>query len=96
MAQNKILSTGVLAPDSQLEAAQVDVVNIDPTLSQTVTVEVFDWGVDLVSSNPTPVVVNPPQSRHDRSSLSSIFHCTSHCVYSHSTSAFLRNSCHYS
>jgi hypothetical protein len=60
MAQNKILSTGVLAPDSQLEAAQVDVVNIDPTLSQTVTVEVFDWGVDPVSSNPAPVVVTPP------------------------------------
>jgi hypothetical protein len=43
-----------------LEAVQVDVVNIDPILSQTVTVEVFDWGVDPVSGNPAPVVVNPP------------------------------------
>jgi hypothetical protein len=44
MAQSKILSTGVLAPDPQVEGARVDVVNINPTLSRTVTVETFDWG----------------------------------------------------
>jgi hypothetical protein len=34
-------------------------VNIDPTLTQTVTVEALEWGVDQISSNPTPVRVNP-------------------------------------
>jgi hypothetical protein len=59
MAQSKTLSTGILAPDSQLDGVRIDVVNLNPTLSQTVTVEVFGWGVDPVSSNPSPVLVNP-------------------------------------
>ena len=50
MAQSKTLSTGILAPDSQLDGVRIDVVNLNPTLSQTVTVAVFGWGVDPVMS----------------------------------------------
>jgi hypothetical protein len=46
MAQNKILSTGVLARDPSSFHAHVDIANIDRALSRTVTVEIFDWGVD--------------------------------------------------
>jgi hypothetical protein len=59
MAQNKILSTGVLVRDPASFNAHVDVVNVDPALSQTVAVEILDWGVDQVWSKPTPVPVNP-------------------------------------
>lgn len=59
MAQSKILSTGVLAPDSQLGSVRADVVNINSTLSRTVTVEALDWGTDPVSSNPTQALVIP-------------------------------------
>jgi hypothetical protein len=62
MALSKILSTGVLAPDSQIEGAEVDVVNINPTLSEIVTVETFDWGTDPISNKPTPVPVTPSGS----------------------------------
>lgn len=59
MAQSKILSTGVMVRDPASFNAHVDIVNVDPALSQTVSVEILDWGVDQVWNNPTPVPVNP-------------------------------------
>ena len=59
MAQSKILSTGVLVRDPASFNAHIDVVNLDPVVSQTVTVEILDWGVNQLWSNPTPVPVIP-------------------------------------
>jgi hypothetical protein len=59
MGQNIILSTGVLVRDPSSVNAHVDIVNIDNILSQTVTVQVLDWGVDQRWSDPTPVPVSP-------------------------------------
>jgi hypothetical protein len=59
MAGSRTLYTGVLVRDPASFNAHVDVVNIDPALSQTVAVEVLDWGVDQLWSNPTAVPVSP-------------------------------------
>jgi hypothetical protein len=60
IVHTKVRSTGVLVKDPASFNAHVDIMNIDPALSQTVTVAIFDWGVDQQWSNPTPVPVSPP------------------------------------
>jgi hypothetical protein len=55
----KKLSTGVLVRDPTSVNAHVDVVNLDPDDSRTVTVEIFDWGVDQLWNDPKPVLVSP-------------------------------------
>jgi hypothetical protein len=45
---NTVLSTGVILRDSDDFNANVTVVNLDPKKGRTVTVELFDWGVEQV------------------------------------------------
>jgi hypothetical protein len=59
MADNRILSTGVLVRDPALSTVHVDVVNLAANDRHTVTVEVFDWGVDQLWNDPQPVLVHP-------------------------------------
>lgn len=63
MLQNKTLSTGILVPDSFNEVVRVNIANLELGNSQTVTVEVLDWGIDtfgwLATSDPIPVLVQP-------------------------------------
>jgi hypothetical protein len=59
MGDNRILSTGVLVRDPALTNVHVDVVNLAPNDTHTVTVEVFDWGVDQLWDDPRPVLVSP-------------------------------------
>jgi hypothetical protein len=56
---NKVLSTGVLIRDPASFNANVTVVNTGATAGQEAKVEIFDWGVEQVWSNPTPVPVGP-------------------------------------
>ena len=55
MARRKTLSTGVLVRDPASFNAHVNVVTLDPVVSQTVSVEILDWGINQLWSNPTPV-----------------------------------------
>ncbi len=55
----KVLSTGVLIRDPASFNANVTVVNTGAATGQTAKVEIFDWGVEMVWSNPTPVPVGP-------------------------------------
>jgi hypothetical protein len=55
----KKLSTGVLVREPASVNAHVDVVNLHPDDSRTVTVEIFDWGVDQLWNDPKPVPVTP-------------------------------------
>jgi hypothetical protein len=59
MAHNRTLSTGVLVRDPTSFNAHVEVVNLHPNDTHTVTVEIFDWGVDQVWNDPKPVPVSP-------------------------------------
>ena len=59
MADNRILLTGVLVRDPALSNAHVDVVNLAPNDTHTVTVEIFDWGVDQLWNDPKPIPVSP-------------------------------------
>jgi hypothetical protein len=59
MADRRILSTGVLVRHPSSINAHVDVVNLDSIDTYTVIVEIFDWGVDQVWNDPTPVPVGP-------------------------------------
>jgi hypothetical protein len=56
---NTVLSTGVIIRASEDYNANVTVVNLHPKNDVTVTVEIFDWGVEQVWSKPTPVQVGP-------------------------------------
>jgi hypothetical protein len=59
MADNRILSTGVLHRDPASSEAHVQVVNLNPIDTHTVKVEIFDWGVEQVWNDPKPVPVSP-------------------------------------
>jgi hypothetical protein len=59
MPHSKVLSTGVLVRDVASFNAHIDVVNVDPTLSTTVAVEILDWGPDQLWDKPAPVPVTP-------------------------------------
>src|SRR5262245_15985267 len=54
-----VLTTGVLLRDLAATNAHVEVVNLDSTNSNTVTVEILDWGPEMVWNNPQPVAVGP-------------------------------------
>jgi hypothetical protein len=59
---HKVLSTGVLIRHPDSFNANVTVVNTGDATGQTAKVEIFDWGVEMVWSNPTPVTVGPPNT----------------------------------
>jgi hypothetical protein len=52
-------STGAMLRDTDAFNANIVVVNLDPTTPRTVTVEIFDWGVEQHWSRPAPVPVSP-------------------------------------
>jgi hypothetical protein len=54
-----VLSTGIISRASEDFNAQAIVVNLNPKNDVTVTVEMFDWGVEFLWSNPTPIQVGP-------------------------------------
>jgi hypothetical protein len=54
-----VLSTGVMLREADAFNANVTVVNLDTKKGRTVTVEIFDWGVEQVWSTPKPVAVSP-------------------------------------
>lgn len=58
----KTLSTGVLLRSKASINAHVDVVNLSQSDKRKVKVEIFDWGVDQLWSNPKPVPVSPSGS----------------------------------
>jgi hypothetical protein len=53
------LSTGVMLRDAGAFNANIIVLNLDPKTPRTVTVQIFDWGVEQLWSTPTPVTVDP-------------------------------------
>ena len=53
------LSTGVMLRDGAFNA-NIPILNLDPKVARTVTVQVFDWGVEQLWSTPAPVTVEPP------------------------------------
>jgi hypothetical protein len=53
------LSTGVMLRDGAFNA-NIPILNLDPKIARTVTVQVFDWGVEQLWSTPAPVTVEPP------------------------------------
>ena len=54
-----VLSTGIIVRGSADYNAGAAVVNLHPKNDVTVTVEMFDWGVEDLWSNPTPIQVGP-------------------------------------
>lgn len=56
------LSTGAMLRDDGAFNANIVVLNLDPTVHRTITVEIFDWGVEQLWSAPKPVPVSPAGS----------------------------------
>jgi hypothetical protein len=56
---NTTLTTGVMLRDGGAFNANITVVNLDPKLQRTVTVQIFDWGVEQLWSAPAPVPIDP-------------------------------------
>ena len=54
-----VLSTGVMLRDADAFNANITVLNLDPLVQRTVTVEIFDWGVEQLWSTPAQVTVGP-------------------------------------
>jgi hypothetical protein len=52
-------STGVMLRDGGAFNGNITVLNLDPEVQRTVTVEIFDWGVEQLWSTPAPVPVEP-------------------------------------
>jgi hypothetical protein len=53
------LSTGAILRDNAFNA-NIVVLNLNPKVARTVTVQIFDWGVEQLWSAPAPVTVDPP------------------------------------
>jgi len=53
------LSTGAQLRDDGAFNANIVVLNLDPKIQRTVTVEIYDWGVEQLWSAPKPVPVEP-------------------------------------
>jgi hypothetical protein len=53
------LSTGVMLRDNGAFNANIIILNLDPKVQRTVTVKIFDWGVEQLWSAPAPVTIDP-------------------------------------
>ena len=54
-----VLSTGVIIRGSDEFNANITVLNLDPVNRRTVTIEIFDWGVEQLWSNATTLPIQP-------------------------------------
>jgi len=74
MSDSKILTTGVLNRHIDTQSAHVELVNLDPNSSRTITVQVYSWNGSPTLLNQQTFNIPPNQSRTFNQNVANTVH----------------------